>query len=292
MNPYQLYKSDKHQIPLSATKRLRGALAQRIHEDRKLAWKMLPFILSLIVGALVSGLQIESQLGEGGDANAYQGQDASFSSPSMLVEAPPPPSKASPEKNILEDIAPELMEQAVDPPVELTAVPIKIEIADSPAWDEVELDIPDQRSPIVNLDYLAQPEAQEVEPEPEPEPKAKPKNAITSNSSRPSPASKSSIGASSSKAAGKVSVSYKYAPQPPYPTRMRASRTQGTVIVRIQVNAQGRPESVSIKKSSGHSEFDDTARSWILNKWSFSPAKEGDQAVASVVTTSIHFVYS
>lgn len=277
-------------IPLSATARLRRALRQRISEDRRLAWQVLPFFLGLFLAVLVLGLITESQLGQAGDASDYVGQAIQWSIPAQLLEPASPPSEA---KDILDELSPEIVEPEPEQLVEIDSAPIDIRPPDSPTWQQVKLDITSDSPPLVNIDELAQPEAAKAEPsQPQAKPKAKPSSKIASTKLPAISERKSSLGSSDSKAAGKVSVSYKYAPQPPYPTRMRASKTQGTVIVRIQVNAAGRPQSVSIKKSSGHAEFDDIARSWILNKWSFNPAQEGGKAVASVVTTSIKFVYS
>lgn len=87
----------------------------------------------------------------------------------------------------------------------------------------------------------------------------------------------------------RVRVSYLSAPKPPYPVSLRMSRSEGTVYVRIAVDAAGKPSQVEVVRSSGFYEMDGAARNWILAHWLFRPEKRGGRAVASVVSTSIHF---
>ncbi len=87
----------------------------------------------------------------------------------------------------------------------------------------------------------------------------------------------------------KTRPSYRSAPKPPFPPSLRSRQAEGTVRVRISVDASGKPTDVSIVNSSGHHELDSTARSWILSRWSFFPATENGHAIASRVTTKIEF---
>ena len=80
-----------------------------------------------------------------------------------------------------------------------------------------------------------------------------------------------------------------HSPRPPYPSAMRKRRITGSVGVRIAVSPQGLPTAVDITRPSGHSEFDTTTRSWILRHWRFQPATSGGRAIASSVTTTVHF---
>lgn len=84
--------------------------------------------------------------------------------------------------------------------------------------------------------------------------------------------------------------SYRDAPEPPYPPTLRAERAEGSVRVRIAIDVQGNPTRVDIVQSSGHREFDTTAREWIMQRWHFSPALCGGRPIARVVSTSICFV--
>lgn len=86
------------------------------------------------------------------------------------------------------------------------------------------------------------------------------------------------------------SAAYRHAPRPPYPPSLLERRIEGSVRVRIFIDATGSPTGVSILTSSGYREFDDTARQWILRQWSFFPAEAEGRAVAGSVTTQILFV--
>ncbi len=87
----------------------------------------------------------------------------------------------------------------------------------------------------------------------------------------------------------KTKPSYRSAPKPPYPPSLRGRQAEGTVRVRISVSPAGKPTRVHVVASSGFREFDNGARSWIMSRWSFVPATENGRAIASTVTTRIHF---
>lgn len=83
---------------------------------------------------------------------------------------------------------------------------------------------------------------------------------------------------------------YWKAPKPPYPASMRQSRIEGSVQLRIALDAQGHPRRVDVVGGSGHVEFDSAARLWVLEHWQFKPARRGAQAVPGTVLTRVHFV--
>lgn len=265
-------------------KRLRASLRQRIQQNRALAWRTLPLLILFFMGILSFGISFNSRLGEQGLDTLRMGQNTSFESTEII---PTPTSEASPPMPMpkLEPITQELSSN-----VEVETPPSDIKIKEIAEIESLQLETTSDSSPLVNLGELAVPEPTEAQPQ---ERTSSPQKKSQSGSSpaQASTTSQSKLGQSSSKAAGRISVSYKNATQPPYPARLRASRTSGTVLVCIQVDSQGNPQSVSIKQSSGFKEFDDTAQSWILHRWSFNPAKENGKAVPSIVTTSIHFVY-
>lgn len=86
-----------------------------------------------------------------------------------------------------------------------------------------------------------------------------------------------------------VPPAYRSASKPPYPPSLRLRRIEGSLRVRIQVSDEGKPVQVELLESSGHGEFDQSAREWILRHWSFSPARLGGEAVPSTVVTSVHY---
>lgn len=83
---------------------------------------------------------------------------------------------------------------------------------------------------------------------------------------------------------------YRSTPKPPYPAAMRQSRIEGSVRLRISIDATGHPQKVELLASSGHHDFDATARSWVLEHWLFEPARRSGQPVPGTVVTSVHFV--
>ena len=85
---------------------------------------------------------------------------------------------------------------------------------------------------------------------------------------------------------------YRSAPRPPFPAAMRQSRVEGSVRLRIFLDAEGVPQRVEIIIGSGHSEFDSTAREWVLRHWRFKPARQGSTPVPATVVTSVQFTLS
>lgn len=77
-------------------------------------------------------------------------------------------------------------------------------------------------------------------------------------------------------------------PAPAYPPMSKRMREQGTVLLRVLVNPEGRADKVEIQTSSGSSRLD-TAALNTVQKWRFAPAKQGIQAIASWVLVPIDF---
>ena len=71
---------------------------------------------------------------------------------------------------------------------------------------------------------------------------------------------------------------------------MRQRGVEGTSRLRIFLDARGTPRKVELAGSSGHGELDAVARSWVLEHWTFSPARRGAVAVASTVVVQVRFV--
>jgi protein TonB len=62
--------------------------------------------------------------------------------------------------------------------------------------------------------------------------------------------------------------------------------TQGKLVVRVQVLANGLPGEMLLKQSSGNAILDKDARE-TLARWRFSPARKGGQAVDSWVDVPV-----
>jgi protein TonB len=63
-------------------------------------------------------------------------------------------------------------------------------------------------------------------------------------------------------------------PPPPYPDSARRKRQEGTVVLLVEIDAEGLVLAVSIKESSGFSVLDATAKKTVAN-WRFSPREDG-----------------
>ncbi len=77
-------------------------------------------------------------------------------------------------------------------------------------------------------------------------------------------------------------------PRPPYPYLARKRGWQGRVLLSVYVNQEGVAVRVLIKKGSGHSILDRTARATIA-KWKFSPSLKGGQKVAASIPVPVRF---
>lgn len=77
-------------------------------------------------------------------------------------------------------------------------------------------------------------------------------------------------------------------PKPSYPNLSRRLGEQGTVQLRVFVNADGSVGKLELKRSSGHPRLDQSAMSTV-QAWRFVPARQGSQAVAAWVVVPIHF---
>lgn len=62
-------------------------------------------------------------------------------------------------------------------------------------------------------------------------------------------------------------------PSPPYPSFARARGIQGSVMLTILVNAAGAVESAVVAGSTGYSELDNHAASWVRRNWRFPPGE-------------------
>ncbi len=70
---------------------------------------------------------------------------------------------------------------------------------------------------------------------------------------------------------------------PPYPVTAIRGRHEGTVILLVQVGADGSTQDVRVVRSSGHRELDRSAVEHVTRSWSFQPAiRDGKPAPARV----------
>ena len=77
-------------------------------------------------------------------------------------------------------------------------------------------------------------------------------------------------------------------PPPAYPLASKAAQEEGVVLLSVEVNAQGRPASVRVRRSSGFSRLDEAALRAVRG-WRFSPARVGGIAISSEVEVPVRF---
>lgn len=88
--------------------------------------------------------------------------------------------------------------------------------------------------------------------------------------------------------AARADANYLNNPAPEYPPVALRQGWQGTVQLRVLVQPDGRPGTITLEKSSGKKVLDDAALV-AVQKWKFVPAKRGDQPVEGWVSFPIEF---
>jgi protein TonB len=79
------------------------------------------------------------------------------------------------------------------------------------------------------------------------------------------------------------------APAPPYPAMAIKRRLQGTVLLRVRVDASGQPLEVGIERSSGSRLLDEAAQKFIKARWHFVPATLGGAQVEAYALVPVNF---
>ncbi|KEH07996.1 hypothetical protein GY14_23395, partial [Delftia tsuruhatensis] len=77
-------------------------------------------------------------------------------------------------------------------------------------------------------------------------------------------------------------------PAPNYPAISRRMGEQGTVMLRIFVDAQGLPQKIEVSKSSGYDRLDQQAVDGVKN-WKFVPGKSNGTPTPMWVTVPVKF---
>lgn len=77
-------------------------------------------------------------------------------------------------------------------------------------------------------------------------------------------------------------------PAPIYPASARRMGESGTVLLRVVVDENGRPESIKVASSSGFERLDRAAID-AVRRWKFVPARQGDRAVKAAVEVPLEF---
>ena len=86
----------------------------------------------------------------------------------------------------------------------------------------------------------------------------------------------------------RFNAAYLQNPVPPYPPLARRMREQGKVILRVLVDADGLPERVELRRSSGSARLDQSAQDTV-KAWKFVAARQGERNVSAWVLVPITF---
>ncbi|MGE8499789.1 MAG: energy transducer TonB [Pseudomonas sp.] len=85
-----------------------------------------------------------------------------------------------------------------------------------------------------------------------------------------------------------ASAGYLKNPAPEYPNLAQRRGWEGTVLLRIHVLANGKPSDIQVQRSSGREVLDEAAVN-AVKRWSFVPAKRGEQTIAGWVSVPLEF---
>jgi protein TonB len=79
---------------------------------------------------------------------------------------------------------------------------------------------------------------------------------------------------------------------PPYPALAARMGVEGKVIIKLTISESGFVTAADLVKSSGSSELDRAAISWVMANWKYKPATHDGQPVASTTEVSVNFTLS
>jgi periplasmic protein TonB len=79
-----------------------------------------------------------------------------------------------------------------------------------------------------------------------------------------------------------------YQVQPGYPASARRQGIQGTAVLRVYVDSDGRVANVAVDQSAGHRDLDDAATD-AVRRWRFEPGRRGDEPVGMWVLIPFEF---
>lgn len=84
-------------------------------------------------------------------------------------------------------------------------------------------------------------------------------------------------------------LEYAAAPPPSYPPEALRRELQGTVMLEVLVDVDGRPLEVTVSRSSGHRVLDLAARRQVLSTWRFRPAMRDGRPVQAIGLVPVEF---
>jgi len=85
-----------------------------------------------------------------------------------------------------------------------------------------------------------------------------------------------------------VPAAYLHTPEPAYPASAREEGEEGVVLLRVRISRSGLPEEIVLDRSSGSGALDRAAIAGV-KRWSFTPARRGDEAIEAWMQVPIRF---
>ncbi len=127
---------------------------------------------------------------------------------------------------------------------------------------------------------------------PRPEP-PKPTHPLPAPPRRVAPPASSAAApaATPSRTTASSSLRPRFNPKPSYPPEARRLRQEGQVLLDVEVSADGRATSVSVRRSSGFPLLDAAAQE-AVRRWTFDPARVAGLAVATRSEVPVTFKLS
>ena len=114
-------------------------------------------------------------------------------------------------------------------------------------------------------------------------------NAITPVTPVATPAPATATNAVATAADSEATIAYETATPPAYPIQALRANVQGTVLLKVLVDADGQPVQVAIAHSSGSRILDDAARQHVLATWRFHPAIRAGRAIEAWALVPVRF---
>ncbi|MBL8265914.1 energy transducer TonB [Steroidobacter sp.] len=148
--------------------------------------------------------------------------------------------------------------------------------------------IPEQTESEPDKPVPVKPEIDQVMPTEQPMPEIQFEEAVVPPSDTAVPASENAIAATT--AAGAVAQDLKTSNrvEPTYPSSSRRAGEEGTVRLKVLVDANGRPRDVAVASSSGFARLDQAAMD-AVRKWRFVAATDGTNAISAWTQVAITF---
>ncbi|WP_447590864.1 energy transducer TonB [Aquipseudomonas campi] len=182
--------------------------------------------------------------------------------------------------------------EPVLPEVPVEIPPMTIEFTSPPPPPEPVIEPP---PPVVEELAVKPPPPKPVPPKPQP-PKPKPVPKPVEQPPQPQPPKAETPPTPPAPPAPKpvtetppsANAAYLKNPAPEYPSLAQRRGWEGTVLLRVRVLASGKPAEIQVQKSSGRDLLDQAAIR-AVKRWSFVPAKRGDQAQEGWVTVPLDF---